>query len=240
MSGGMSEVRTSADPFRDTPKQGCFTAAATIAFMIIMLPVMAVVELYHKYDESCAKRACRPENCIVATITELNDTVQDELALLCEGHLEGPVSVVEDDGQFNDTSFYKVDQNFPWESRWPRPRFVRRSYPFSDDEPHDVYVFAIFVKPDPKQKTREWWSQNGYDEYGLRGRFVKDRFSGEETVVGSEAYAQFIGKSRGRLYDVDLAYDKEYPPTYLLEAATKQTDRRHMRKWVKAHQDLGE
>lgn len=236
---GMSEVRTSADPFRDTPKQGCFTIAATIAFMIIMLPVMAVVELYHKYDESCAKRACRPENCIVATITELNGVVQEELPLLCEGHLEGPVITIQDDGQFSDTSFYKVDQDFPWESRWPRPRFVRRHAPF--DEPHDVYIYAIFGKPDPKQKTKEWWLENGYDEYGLRGRFVKDRSSETgETFIGSQAYSQFIGKSRGRLYDVDFAYDKEYPPTYLLEAATKQTDKRHVRNWVKAHQDLGE
>lgn len=225
MSGGMSEVRTSVDPFRDTPKQGCFAGVATIAFMVIMSPILIVVGLWNKYDESCAKRACRPENCIVATITELNGVVQDELASLCDGHLEGPVITIEDDGQFNDTSFYKVDQDFPWESPWPRPRFVRRSYTFSDDGPLEVYIYTIFVKPDPKQKTREWWSQNGYDEYGLRG--------------ASEAYVQFIGKSRGRLYDVGFAYDKEYPPTYLMEAATKQTDRRHVRNWVKAHEDLG-
>lgn len=238
MSDGMSSVRTSANSMFGGEKQGCGMIVATIFFFIVMTPILIVSNLWNKYDESCAKRACRPENCIVATITELNDTVQDELASLCEGHLEGPVIVVEDDGQFIDESFYKVDQDFPWESRWPRPRFVRRSVLRSG--PHDTYIYTIFVKPDPKQKTREWWSQNGYDGYGMRGRFVKDRFSGEETFIGSEASANFIGKSRGRLYLVNFAYDKEYPPTYLLKNATKQTDRRHMRNWVKAHQDLGE
>lgn len=234
MSGGMSEVRTSVDPFRDMPKQGCGNAIAVLFILIVGTPILMVVGLYHKYDESCAKRACRPQNCIVATITEHNDTVRDGLASLCDGHLEGPVIVVEDDGQFDDISFYKVDQDFSWESRWPRPRFVRRHAPF--DEPYDVYIYAIFVKPNPKQKTKEWWSQNGYDEYGLRGQSSETG----ETFIGSQAYAQFIGKSIGRLYDVDFAYDKEYPPTYLMEAATKQTDRRHVRNWVKAHEGLGE
>jgi hypothetical protein len=240
MSGGMSEVRTSASTmFEENP--GCGNAIAVIFLLIIGTPILMVVNLWNKYDQSCAKRACRPQNCIVAEITETNRLVQEELSVLCKGHLEGPVISIEDDGKFNDEFFYKVKKDFPWKSKWPRPRFVHRSYLFSDDEPCDVYIYAIFVKPDPKQKTREWWSANGYGEYGRKGQSVKYRSSEwEETFIGSETSANFIGKSRGRLYLVDFEYDEEYPPTYLLEAATKQTDRRHVRESVKALQDMGE
>jgi hypothetical protein len=233
--GGMSEVRTSANTMFEDENEGCLNAIGVIFLLIVGTPILMVVNLYHKYDESCAKRACRPENCIVATVTELNDTVQEELDLLCQGHLEGPVITIEDDGIFNDESFYKVNQDFPWKSKWPRPRFIRRSRDSSNDE-YDVYIYAIFVKPDPKQKTQEWWSKNGYDEYGRKGQPVKNYSGLEEAFIGSETSANFTGKSRGRLY----GYHEGYLPYNLMEAAVKQTDRRHVRNWVKAHQDLGE
>ena len=93
--GGMSEVQTSIDPFGDMPEQGCFTVAATIVFMVIMLRMIAVVELYHRFDKSCGARAARPQNFVAIVISQHNDAVRSELASLCEGHVTGPIITVE-------------------------------------------------------------------------------------------------------------------------------------------------
>jgi hypothetical protein len=228
--GGMSEIRTSADPFRDTPEQGCFTIAATIAFMIIMLPVMGIVNLYHKYDESCGARAARPQNFVAIVISEHNDAVRGKLSALCEGHVEGPIITVDEGGRFDAESFYNVDQNFPWKSDLPRPRYVRYSGEYGP-----FFIYAIFIQPDALQKARDWWSEHGYGSGGVGKSRPVGRY--EEEWVGSQAYEYIYGKSRGRLYLVSLDGEE---PIYLLKNAVKQTDRRQLKGIVQAYRKIGE
>lgn len=220
-----------ADPFDDTPDQGFGAILGTIILLIVGLPILAVVNLYHWYDESCGKRASRPQNYVAIVISEHNDAMRKKLTSLCEGHVEGPIITVDEGGQFDPEFLYKVDQDFPWSSDLPRPRYVR--WVGEDKEYGPFFVYAVFTQPDALQKARKWWSEHGYGSGGV-GRSTPTE---QGDWVGSQAYEAIYGKSWGRLYLVSLDGEE---PIYYLKNATKQTDRRHMRKWVKAHQDLGE
>ena len=227
MNGGMSEVRTSASTMFEGEKPGCLNAIAVIFLLIIGTPILIVIDLYEKYDQSCGARAARPQNFVAVVISEHNDAVRSELASLCEGHVAGPIITVEG-GKYDPESFYQVDQDFPWESDLPRPRYVRYSGEYGP-----YFIYSVFIQPDALQKAHEWWSEHGYGSGGIG----KSEPTGEGEWVGSQAYEYIYGKSRGRLYLVSLDGEE---PIYLMENATKQTDRRQLKGIVQAYRELGE
>lgn len=222
------DVSSSTNPFDDEPEQGFGAILGTIIVMIIGLPILALVNLYDWYDESCGKAAARPENFVAIIISEHNDAEREKLSALCEGHVEGPTITVDEGGKFDPEFFYKVDQDFPWNSELPRPRYVRWAGDYGP-----FFIYAIFTQPTALQKARRWWSENGYGPGGVG----KSAPGEEEDWVGSQAYESIFGKAWGRLYLVSLDGEE---PIYFLKNATKQTDRRQLKNLVKAYEDLGE